>query len=45
MGKEIDYTALIELIREKREKLGIKIDPRNFLPVIREEVRYKIGKK
>jgi hypothetical protein len=45
MKKELSYSEVVAEIDKKRKKLGIKLDPRNFLPVIRAEVKYKNGKK
>lgn len=41
MNKEITYSAVVTLIREKRAALGITLDPRNYLPVIRQELKLK----
>ncbi len=41
MEKQPSYSEIIAKIEAKRKLLWIKLDPRNFLPIIREEVRYK----
>jgi len=41
MHKGIDYAEVVLIIKAKRKKLGIIIDPRRFLPIFREQVRYK----
>jgi len=45
MKSELSYSDVVERIREKRKELGIRLDPRNFLPEIREEVKYKGNEK
>lgn len=39
--REFTYSSVVQRIKDKREALGITLDPRNYLPVIREELKLK----
>lgn len=39
--KEFTYASVVQRIKEKREALGITLDPRKYLPVIRKELKLK----